>query len=141
MRFGDVFTKSGVRITDTYFTGHTSVILPTLRRSVSAICRTDRDVFFFYIGVASGPDHAFALRRRIDKKKLERSVTDMYLLYASSSERNTKRLEEELIDHFKYLQSDDRIWNAAPGKEGRPSEGPNYYLYLAASKLDMSFAR
>jgi len=125
----------GVRITDTYFTGHKAVIYPSLVRSVSAICRVDRSVGSFYIGVASGPDHLTALKRRIDTKKIERMVSTMYLLYRSSSEYNTRSLENWLIEHYRSIKPDARLWNSAAGGGGRWGTGPHFFLYLAASRL------
>jgi hypothetical protein len=127
-------TYRGVRITDTYFTGHKVQIYSTLIRSISAICRLDRSVGLFYVGVASGPDYWTALTRRVDTKKLENGVTDMYLLYQSSSERNTRDLEAWLITHYQEFQEDDRIWNAVGGGGGRRGSGPYYFLYLAVTR-------
>lgn len=124
-----------VRITNTYFTGHPTVVWPRLVRSISQICRTGRGVDVYYIGIASGYDHYQALGRRIDERKVAYGTTDMYLLYHSTAERYTKRLEDWLIDHFQEVKADMRVWNSAPGGGGRPSTGPNYYLYLATSKL------
>lgn len=127
-------TYRGVEITDTYFTGHRNVILPTLIRSVSAICRTDRAVFLYYVGVASGYDYHSALKSRIDEKKLSFLTNRMYLLYQSSSETNTRRLEAQLVDHFQYVKSDIRVWNSTGGGGGRRGSGPYYFVYLATSR-------
>ncbi len=126
-------TYRGVRITSTYFSGHKNVVYDTIQRSVTQICREGRGVGAFYIGIASGPDYYFALSRRIDAKKMDRGVTDMYLLYQSSSERNTCDLERWLIDHFREIKPDDRLWNSAIGGGGRPGSGPYFFLYLATT--------
>ena len=127
-------TYRGFEITDTYFTGHRNVIFPTLVRSVSAICRADRAVFLYYVGVASGYDYLSALKSRIDDKKLAFLTNRMYLLYQSSSETNTRTLEAQLVDHFQYVKSDMRVWNSTGGGGGRRGSGPYYYVYLATSR-------
>lgn len=127
-------SHKGVRITNTYFTGHKNVILTTLIRSISAICREDRWVSMYYVGIGSGWDHESALKRRIDDKKLFFGTTDMYLLYESSSETNTKEIETFLVDHFKDDRADLRVWNSAKGGGGRPGSGPYFYLYLAITR-------
>ena len=124
----------GVEITDTYFTGHRNVILPTLIRSISQITRADRGVFLYYVGVASGLDYLSALKRRIDDKKLSYATNRMYLIYGSGSETNTRTLETYLVDHYQYIKFDERIWNTATGGGGRRGSGPNFYLYLATSR-------
>jgi hypothetical protein len=124
----------GVEITDTYFTGHRTQILPTLIRSVSAICRYDRTVYLYYVGVASGYDYLSALKSRIDNKKLEYDTNRMYLLYRSSSETSTRWLEAELVDHFRNVREDDRVWNSVGGGGGRRGSGPHYFIYLATSR-------
>lgn len=127
-------TYRGVEITDSYFTGHRNLILPTLIRSVSAITRADRPVFLFYVGVASGPDYLSALKRRIDDKKLSYHTSRMYLMYESGSETNTRALEAELVRYFQEIKADDRLWNGTGGGGGRRGSGPYYYLYLATSR-------
>lgn len=124
----------GVEITDTYFTGHRGVVLPTLVRSISAIARSDRPVFLFYVGVASGADYLSALKRRIDDKKLSYHTSRMYLMYRSASETNTRMLEAELVRHFQNVKADERNWNATGGGGGRRGSGPWYFLYLATSR-------
>lgn len=148
-----------VRITNTYFSGHRGTIIPTLTRSINAIIREGRRPDFFYIGIASGYDYYFALKRRIDEKKIEKGVNHMHLLYQSSSQKNTKLLEEALIWHFKGRDPDYKkigriaplvgsisghrtasglehlFWNDMPGGGGRPGAGPYYYLYLAVSRF------
>jgi hypothetical protein len=124
----------GVEITNTYFSGHHQVIFPTLVRSISAITRADRSVFLYYVGVASGTDYLSALKRRIDDKKLEYHTNRMYLLYQSSSENNTRRLEADLVQHIVNVKGDDRLWNGTGGGGGRHGSGPLYYLYLATSR-------
>ncbi len=126
-------TYRGVEITDSYFTGHPSMIFSTLVRSISAICRFDRPVYLYYIGIASGYDYYSALARRIDQKKLEYQTTRMNLIYQSSSERHTRQLEANLVDHFQYIKADDRVWNSTGGGGGRRGSGPRFYLYLATS--------
>ena len=130
----------GVRITDTYFTGHKTAVLPTLTRSISAICREDRGVSLFYIGIASGWDHEAALKRRIDDKKIFFGTTDMYLLYQSTSETNTKEIESYLVDRFKDEKADLRVWNSARGGGGRPGSGPFFFLYLALTRATINAA-
>jgi len=123
-----------VEITDTYFTGARNVILPTLRRSVAAICRADRDVMAWYIGIASGPDHWSALTRRIDSYKLSVGINRVYLLYQSGSEANTRRLEADLEREFRE-RSHLPTLNRVGGGGGRPSGGPLYFLYLGVRRL------
>jgi hypothetical protein len=125
----------GVDITDTYFTGPVSQIETTLRRSIAAILRDGSGYVRLYIGIASGADHWFALSRRFDQKKKDASVTRMYLLYRSSSLRNTTELERRLIDHFSEIFTEDALWNSTGGGGGRRGMGPNYYLYLAVSEI------
>lgn len=127
--------RRNVWITNSYFTGHPEVIWPSLKRSVSQVCREGRGVGLYYIGVASGLDHVSALASRIDLKKKARDTTHMYLLYQSTTERYTRRLEDWLIEHFRDLVGDPRVWNDADGGGGRPGAGPNYYLYLAVTKF------
>ena len=123
----------GVIITNEHFTGHASDIYPTLIRSIAGIIREGSQTAFYYIGIASGPDYLSALKRRIDSKKLNYGVTRMYLLYASTSERYTRDLEDRLIERFADVDAEWRLWNSAPGGGGRPSGGPQYFLYLAVS--------
>lgn len=127
-------SKWDVWISNSYYTGHPNVIWPALVRSVSQISRADRQVGEYYIGVASGLDHETALRRRIDDKKLDHKVSEMHLLYRSSTERYTRTLEDWLIAHFKASRPDGRIWNAAKGGGGRNGSGPNFFLYLAVTR-------
>lgn len=124
----------GVEITHTYFTGHRGVILPTLRRSIAAICRNDRGIGGWYIGIASGVDYWHALTRRVDDYKLSVGISRMYLLYQSTSERYTRSLERSLEQEFRAL---DRVpsLNRTGGGGGRPSEQPLFFLYLAVRRL------
>ena len=127
-------TYRGVEITDSYFTGHPSMIFSTLVRSISAICRFDRPVYLYYIGVASGCDYYSALSRRVDEKKLEYQTTRMNLIYQSSSEQNTRLLEKQLVKRFQHVKADDRVWNSTGGGGGRRGSGPLFFLYLATSQ-------
>ncbi|MEO0820229.1 MAG: hypothetical protein AAF074_07350 [Pseudomonadota bacterium] len=123
----------GVEITNTYFTGHASNILPVLIRSVTQICREGRNVSGHYVGIASGVDYWQALTRRVDDYKLDCGVTRVYLLYESSTEQYTRQLETQLESHFSEV-SPDRSLNRTGGGGGRPSAGPKYFLYLAVVK-------
>lgn len=125
-------TFKGVEVTDTYFTGHRTVILPTLVRSISAILRADRLYGEFYIGIASGHDYWFALTRRIDDYKIECGISRMYLLYQSSSETNTRDLERALEAHYSEVRPDE-ILNRTGGGGGRRGSGPLYFVYLAVA--------
>jgi hypothetical protein len=122
----------GVEITDTYFTGHKSVILPTLVRSISAILREDRSYGGFYIGIASGYDYWFALTRRVDDYKIECGISRMYLIYQSTSQDWTRDIERELELRYSELRPDD-ILNRTGGGGGRRGSGPLFYVYLAVA--------
>lgn len=109
-------------------TGHPSTVEEALRRSIAAYCRDDRNVKKMYIGIASGDDAVSAMRRRYDDYKSDEGINHMVALYKSSSERNTKALETSLEEYFR---AHGRSINRTGGGGGRPSAGPNYYLYLA----------
>jgi hypothetical protein len=120
----------GVEITDTCFTGGKNAILPTLKRSISAIVRCDGAWEQFYIGIASGPDYWIALSRRVDAYKLNCGVRRMYLIYESRSQQNVRFVETELERYYTTLRPADTL-NRRGGGAGRTGFGPRYYLYLA----------
>ena len=117
-----------VKILEYYWTGHASQYLVPLKRSIAGICRTDRGVANFYIGIASGAYPYDALYRRIDSRKKIWGVSDIWMLYASRSSRSVRWLESELVDHF---WGDPRLRNHVAGGGGRIGKGPFHYLYLA----------
>lgn len=123
----------GVEISNTTFTGAHSAILPTLRRSFSAICREGRGVNAWYIGVASGTDYWTALKRRIDNYKLSVGINRVYLMYQSSSEKNTRSLERILEREFRDHNRIPTL-NRKGGGGGRYSAGPFYFVYLAVNR-------
>ena len=120
----------GVEILDYSWTGHANQYLVPLKRSVAAICRSDRRISDFYIGVASGNDVASALRRRLDKQKMRWRCSKIWNLYSSTSRNSVLWLEDELISHFRR---DMRLRNIASGGGGRLGEQTHHYLYLAFS--------
>jgi hypothetical protein len=114
-------------------TGSKYQILEALTRSVAAFCRSDRRVRKLYIGIASGIDAISAMDRRYDAYKSEHGVNEMIALYQSSSEAFCRDVERYLE---KYVsERNANILNRTGGGGGRPSSGPNYYVYLAIKRL------
>lgn len=138
-----------VKISNEMFTGHVHAIMPSVFRSIVAICNRNSGVTDFYIGVASGVDYWSALKSRIDERKLAWGVTHMYLLYGSGTERYTRDMERAIEAHFRGKAQrqnihTDRIagfnhpvatlQNATGGGGGRRGSSGNYFLYLALRK-------
>jgi hypothetical protein len=114
--------------TDGGYTGHPSSVAETLHRSVAQYCREDSNVKAMYIGIGSGDDAKGALHRRFDGYKQEVGINEMVLLYSSSSQDNSRRVESDLVEYF---SQHNRQVNRTGGGGGRDSAGPNYYVYLA----------
>lgn len=117
-----------IQFYDESITGGSRQCLETLRRSVAQYCRSDSNVKAMYIGIASGPDPHSAMRRRYDDYKASEGLNEMIAIYSSSSQDNTRSVEDDLVDFF---QSHGRSINRTGGGGGRDSSGPNYYVYLA----------
>merc|ERR1711907_449984 len=113
---------------DNCMTGGKHAVLSSLIRSVAAYCREDSNVKKMYIGIASGDDAKAAMKRRYDEYKEDEGLNHMVALYASSSEENTRDVEAALEEYFR---KNGRNINRTGGGGGRPSAGPNYYVYLA----------
>lgn len=113
-------------------TGGRHAVLETLIRTVSAVCRADRTVRHFYLGIASGrnPDHA--LSRRVDDYKEANEISEMILLYQSSSQRFCREIEHHLIQY--YLERNASLINRRAGRAGRPTTQPYSYVYLAVCR-------
>ena len=122
-----------VEVLDFSWTGHANQYLAPLKRSISAVCRRDRGVSDFYIGIASGPDFFYALDRRIDGRKLKWGCAAIWNMYTSRSLRSVAWLETELIDHYR-ARGDLRLRNAVRGGGGRMNSQPYNFLYLAFNK-------
>ena len=120
--------SAGLTIRDESMTGGKSAVLEALTRRIAAYAREDSNVKKMYIGIASGGDADSALRRRYDDYKAEEGITEMVAIYVSSSEGNTRDVEDALVAYF---DSHSRCINRTGGGGGRPSAGPNYYVYLA----------
>lgn len=88
-----------------------------------------------YIGIASGQDPIGAMRRRYDDYKASEGLNEMIAIYSSSSQGNTRSVEDELVEYF---QSHGRSINRTGGGGGRDSSGPNYYVYLAIRRWGLS---
>lgn len=108
-------------------------VLETLRRTVAAICRSDRTVRKFYIGIGSGRSAEEAMKRRRDDFKKENGVNEMICLYASTSQRFCRQVERELELYFRKQHS--ALINRRGGGGGRASEQPYFYVYLAVSRV------
>ena len=111
-------------------TGWPSEKLETLKRSVAQYCRRDYDVTKMYIGKASGRYPEAAMKQRYDDFKRKKGFNRMIAIYETTSEKNSNEVERELIDHFEDRKK-GIIINKRGGGGGPPSEGPNYYVYLA----------
>ena len=120
---------SDVKYEDECMTGGRHEVLEALKRSVAAYCRSDSNVKKMYIGIASGNNAEDAMRRRYDDYKKEEGINNMVALYSSTSQDFACRIEQDLVDHIK--DNHQRNINRTGGGGGRPSEGPNYYVYLA----------
>lgn len=104
--------------------------LEHLRRSISAICRTDRGVTAYYIGKTSGVNPTDAIYGRYDKEKLREEFTEDWALYESPCAKTVKQLEKTLNEH--YMKVDvKRCTNKGKGSAGRRSKQPKHYIYLA----------
>ena len=113
-------------------TGGRHAVLNPLVRKISAVCRQDRTVQNFYIGIASGVDYERALARRVDNYKELNGISEMILLYQSSSQRFCREVESYLIEYF--LERNLNIVNRRGGRAGRPTSQPYSYVYLAVSR-------
>lgn len=123
--------KREINIIHFGWTGHANQYISSLKRSISGICRNDRGVSRFYIGIASGMEFDVALRRRVDKSKYSWGITDIWMLYQSKSSKSVRNLETELVDYFRR---DIRLMNLARGGGGRVGTGPYHFLYLAHAR-------
>jgi hypothetical protein len=112
-------------------TGAKHNILPTLRRVIASICRPDRNVKKFYIGIASGVNWEMALSRRIDNYKLTIGVNEIISIYSSTSQKNCREIETKLT---KIFEDNRRNINRVGGGGGRDSCGPIFYVYLAVRR-------
>ena len=108
-------------------------VLQTLCRTVSAICRDDRTVRRFYIGIASGINFRQALHRRVDEWKDANEIDEMILLYESSSQRFCREVEDYLIKQ--YMHTHPNNVNRRRGKAGRPTTQPYSYVYLGVARV------
>ena len=114
---------------DLAVSGGRIAVLECLKRVTSAVCRSDRTVRHFYIGIASGETMQEALQRRHDDYKKEHGINEMILLYKSSSRRFCAEVEDYLITYF--VEKNAPIINRRGGRGGRPSSQPYHYVYLA----------
>lgn len=114
-------------------TGGRHDILETLIRTVSSVCRSDRNVRHFYLGIASGTSPQHALARRVDDYKEANDIDEMVLLYKSSSQRFCREVENYLISY--YLARHASIINRRAGRAGRPTTQPYSYVYLAVCRI------
>ncbi len=119
---------SEVHYRDECITGGSRQSVEALTRSVAQYCRSDSNVKAMYIGIASGSDAISAMKRRYDSYKSEEGLNEMIAIYASSSQDNTRSIEDNLVSIF---QSHGRSINRTGGGGGRDSSGPNFYVYLA----------
>jgi hypothetical protein len=117
-----------VNFIDDFITGGSRQALEPLTRSVAQYCRSDSNVKAMYIGIASGFDAIGAMQRRYDSYKSSEGLNEMIAIYASSSQDNTRSVEDYLVNYF---QSHGRSINRTGGGGGRDSSGPNYNVYLA----------
>jgi hypothetical protein len=120
--------SGAVEFRDECMTGGKLAVVESLKRSIAAFARADSNVKKMYIGIASGEDAVSAMKRRVDDYKLEEGINEMVALYQSSSEGNTREVEDALVEYF---DSHGRCINRTGGGGGRRSAGPNYYVYLA----------
>eukprot|EP00731_Ephydatia_muelleri_P022826 Em0015g409a len=120
---------SVVTYDDECMTGGCHEVLEALKLSVAAYCRSNSNVKKMYIGIASGNNADDAMKRRYDDYKKEEGINHMVALYSSTSQNFASLIEKDLVDYFK--DEHQRNINRTGGGGGRPSEGPNYYVYLA----------
>ena len=120
-----------VNYIDDSITGWTSQVQESLTRTVAAICRADSNVKKFYIGKASGSNAEEDMRRRYDAYKEDEGINEMRAIYFSNSEKNALAAETYIEDKFK---ENGKQINRAPGGQGRPGAGPNYYVYVAVRR-------
>lgn len=94
---------SNVQYIDSSITGGCVESLEYLRRSVAQTCRIDSNVKKMYIGIASGSDPISSMRRRYDDYKEEEGISEMICLYSSSSQDNTRKVEDDLVNFFEAM--------------------------------------
>eukprot|EP01042_Synura_sphagnicola_P030633 gene30633-39464_t len=112
-----------IQFYDESITGGSRQCLETLRRSVAQYCRSDSNVKAMYIGIASGPDPHSAMRRRYDDYKASEGLNEMIAIYSSSSQDNTRSVEDDLVDFF---QSHGRSINRTGGGQWLPATGKSF---------------
>jgi hypothetical protein len=113
---------------DECMTGGSQQCLEPLTRMVAQYCRSNSNVVAMYIGIASGSDAISAMKRRYDAYKSEEGLNEIIGIYSSSSQDNTRGVEDYLVNYF---QTHGRSINRTGGGGGRDSSGPNFYVYLA----------
>lgn len=107
--------------------------LSHLKRSISAICRSDRGIAAYYIGKASGVEPIGAIYRRYNGKKTSNMFTEDWALYESHCDNTVGMLEDALISY--YMRIDPRrCTNEGTGSAGRPSDQPRHYIYLVTRR-------
>lgn len=82
----------------------------------------------YYIGIASGGDEVSAIKRRYDDTKKKEGLNEVIAIYETSTQDECRDIETQLIEEFR---EDKKMINKRGGGGGAPSDGPNYYVYLA----------
>ncbi len=120
-----------VQIRDESVCGGKVAVLESGKRCVAAIACPVRNAKGLYIGIASGRDPLRAVRRRFDTYKRSRGINEIVVVYASSSESNSRCVEKALVDWF---AGHKRSFNRVGRGGGRPSSGPLFFVDVAVRR-------
>jgi hypothetical protein len=120
-------------------------VLKKLEVTMMEIAREDPMVRKFYVGIASGPDHERALKRRFDKTKRRWGINLMVAIYETPYEFHCRFAEAHLEKHFKRLRhhvvpmdavfNNAKLLNQTGGGGGRPSDQERHFIYVAVKHL------
>jgi hypothetical protein len=99
--------------------------MPNLKKSITKYARKNA---YVRIGVTGKPE-----RRWREHKKYEPAWDRMVVIYETSSVKNVRLIESELIS---YNWEHDNLWNFTGGGGGPLNEKPPYYLYILVQKSE-----
>ncbi len=91
----------------------------------------------FYIGIGSGPDATFAMKRRCqgDDYKILHGINRMIALFKSDRQDSCRNKEKDLIEHYKASKKySARYLNQTGGGGGRDTQQPWSFVYLGLQR-------
>ena len=115
-------------------TDNSADVLQRLHDLVTTLTLDDPTIRKFYVGIASGPDHEFALNRRYDKKKEDWGINEMIAIHRSRHQPLC-RFAEGCIEQYFRRHHGEMIINETGGGGGRNSNQDWHFIYLAVRRV------